>query len=148
MPRAASTPASPSARSASAPYVTTRPPSVTATAAGSRRACARKRLATLLRPPRATSSSTLGTTPDGAGDNAPEPTPEALSRVPRPPPRVPRPHLDRLDAVPKGVVESGVARYELRFGDGVAFMAARRGGSIEAIVTDPPYGVREYEPAE
>src|SRR3954466_5525116 len=27
-------------------------------------------------------------------------------------------------------------------------MAARRKGSIEAIVTDPPYGVREYEPAE
>jgi tRNA G10 N-methylase Trm11 len=46
------------------------------------------------------------------------------------------------------VVESGVARYELRLGDGVAFMAARRAGSIEAIVTDPPYGVREYEPAE
>jgi site-specific DNA-methyltransferase (adenine-specific) len=53
-----------------------------------------------------------------------------------------------LDAVPKGVVESGVARYELRLGDGVAFMAARRAASIEAIVTDPPYGVREYEPAE
>ena len=46
------------------------------------------------------------------------------------------------------MVESGVARYELRLGDGVAFMAARRAGSIEAIVTDPPYGVREYEPAE
>jgi site-specific DNA-methyltransferase (adenine-specific) len=56
--------------------------------------------------------------------------------------------LDALDAVPTGVVESGVARYELRLGDGVAFMAARRAGSIEAIVTDPPYGVREYEPAE
>ena len=41
-----------------------------------------------------------------------------------------------------------MARYELRLGDGVAFMAARRAGSIEAIVTDPPYGVREYEPAE
>lgn len=46
------------------------------------------------------------------------------------------------------MVESGVARYELRLGDGVAFMAARRAASIEAIVTDPPYGVREYEPAE
>ncbi len=55
---------------------------------------------------------------------------------------------DDLDAVPKGVVESGVARYELRLGDGVAFMAARRAASIEAIVTDPPYGVREYEPVE
>jgi site-specific DNA-methyltransferase (adenine-specific) len=42
----------------------------------------------------------------------------------------------------------GVVRYELRQGDGIAFMAERRGGSIEAIVTDPPYGVREYEPAE
>jgi len=27
-------------------------------------------------------------------------------------------------------------------------MAARRARSIEAIVTDPPYGLREYEPAE
>ncbi len=41
-----------------------------------------------------------------------------------------------------------VARYELRCGDGIAFMAAERPGSIEAIVTDPPYGLREYEPHE
>ena len=44
--------------------------------------------------------------------------------------------------------KAGVPRYELRLGDGIAFMAARRAGSIEAIVTDPPYGVREYEPEE
>ena len=41
-----------------------------------------------------------------------------------------------------------MARYELFRGDGIAFMAARRARSIEAIVTDPPYGLREYEPAE
>ncbi|HTQ03218.1 MAG TPA: DNA methyltransferase [Polyangiaceae bacterium] len=41
-----------------------------------------------------------------------------------------------------------MARYELSCGDGIAFMAARRARSIEAIVTDPPYGLREYEPAE
>lgn len=41
-----------------------------------------------------------------------------------------------------------VARYELVRGDGIAFMAARRPRSIEAIVTDPPYGLREYAPVE
>jgi DNA modification methylase len=41
-----------------------------------------------------------------------------------------------------------VARYQLFRGDGIAFMAERRAGSVEAIVTDPPYGLREYEPAE
>jgi DNA modification methylase len=46
------------------------------------------------------------------------------------------------------VVDRLVARYELSCGDGIAFMAARRARSIEAIVTDPPYGLREYEPAE
>jgi hypothetical protein len=30
----------------------------------------------------------------------------------------------------------------------MAFMAARRAGSIAAIVTDPPYGLREYQPLE
>ena len=38
--------------------------------------------------------------------------------------------------------------FELVRGDGIAFMAARQPGSIEAIVTDPPYGLREYEPLE
>jgi site-specific DNA-methyltransferase (adenine-specific) len=41
-----------------------------------------------------------------------------------------------------------VARYQLFRGDGIAFMAERRPGSVQAIVTDPPYGLREYEPAE
>jgi site-specific DNA-methyltransferase (adenine-specific) len=41
-----------------------------------------------------------------------------------------------------------VAKYELARGDGIAFMAARRAASIQAIVTDPPYGLREYAPAE
>lgn len=41
-----------------------------------------------------------------------------------------------------------MARYELRCGDGIAFMAAEPSGSFEAIVTDPPYGLREYEPHE
>lgn len=38
--------------------------------------------------------------------------------------------------------------FELVRGDGIAFMGARRPESIEAIVTDPPYGLREYEPLE
>src|ERR1700742_4014443 len=41
-----------------------------------------------------------------------------------------------------------VMHYELRCGDGIAFMAARAPCSIEAIVTDPPYGLREYAPDE
>ncbi len=41
-----------------------------------------------------------------------------------------------------------MARYELSCGDGIAFMAARKARSIQAIVTDPPYGLREYEPNE
>jgi DNA modification methylase len=41
-----------------------------------------------------------------------------------------------------------VARYELSCGDGIAFMATRKARSLEAIVTDPPYGLREYEPKE
>jgi site-specific DNA-methyltransferase (adenine-specific) len=45
-------------------------------------------------------------------------------------------------------VDTPVARYELSCGDGIAFMAARKARSIEAIVTDPPYGLREYEPHE
>jgi site-specific DNA-methyltransferase (adenine-specific) len=38
--------------------------------------------------------------------------------------------------------------FELVRGDGIAFMGARQPQSIEAIVTDPPYGLREYEPEE
>lgn len=41
-----------------------------------------------------------------------------------------------------------MARYVVARGDGIAFMAARRARSIEAIVTDPPYGLREYAPVE
>jgi site-specific DNA-methyltransferase (adenine-specific) len=41
-----------------------------------------------------------------------------------------------------------VARYDLRCGDGIRFMSEERACSIEAIVTDPPYGLREYEPEE
>ena len=43
---------------------------------------------------------------------------------------------------------SPVARYSLIAGDGIAFMTSRRARSIQAIVTDPPYGLREYEPEE
>jgi site-specific DNA-methyltransferase (adenine-specific) len=53
-----------------------------------------------------------------------------------------------LDALASLVVDRRVARYELRLGDGIAFMADARPSSIEAIVTDPPYGLREYEPEE
>jgi len=47
------------------------------------------------------------------------------------------------------VVEGPVtAGYALVHGDGIAFMAARAPRSIQAIVTDPPYGLREYDPDE
>jgi len=36
------------------------------------------------------------------------------------------------------------ADYELVRGDGIAWMARRPPCSVEAIVTDPPYGLREY----
>jgi DNA modification methylase len=39
-------------------------------------------------------------------------------------------------------------RFELHQGDGLAFMADRAPQSIEAIVTDPPYGLREYSAGE
>ena len=40
------------------------------------------------------------------------------------------------------------SRYELHQGDCLAWMEARRENSIHAIVTDPPYGLREYTPVE
>src|SRR5262245_27053267 len=36
----------------------------------------------------------------------------------------------------------------LHLGDGIAWMSARNPCSIHAIVTDPPYGFREYTAAE
>lgn len=38
--------------------------------------------------------------------------------------------------------------HELFRGDGIAWMTARRPRSVEAIVTDPPYGLREYDAIE
>ena len=40
------------------------------------------------------------------------------------------------------------SRYELHLGDCLAWMEARPENSIHAIVTDPPYGLREYTPVE
>jgi DNA modification methylase len=38
--------------------------------------------------------------------------------------------------------------HELHCGNGIAWMAKRESGSVEAIVTDPPYGLREYDADE
>jgi site-specific DNA-methyltransferase (adenine-specific) len=40
------------------------------------------------------------------------------------------------------------AGYELYEGDCVAWMARRQGNFVHAIVTDPPYGLKEYSPIE
>ena len=42
---------------------------------------------------------------------------------------------------------NGVA-YSLHLGDCLEWMAAREANSIHAIVTDPPYGLKEYTPPE
>lgn len=42
----------------------------------------------------------------------------------------------------------GTASYTLVCGDGLGFMAARPERSIHAIVTDPPYGLKEYTAPE
>ncbi len=41
-----------------------------------------------------------------------------------------------------------VERYTLHFGDCLSWMEKRGENSIHAIVTDPPYGLREYTPQE
>lgn len=41
-----------------------------------------------------------------------------------------------------------MARYILHLGDCVDWMDKRAGNSIQAIVTDPPYGLKEYTPEE
>jgi site-specific DNA-methyltransferase (adenine-specific) len=38
--------------------------------------------------------------------------------------------------------------HELHLGDGLTWMAKRKARSIQAIVTDPPYGLREYARSE
>ncbi len=40
------------------------------------------------------------------------------------------------------------AAYSLHLGDCLEWMAAREANSIHAIVTDPPYGLKEYTPPE
>jgi DNA modification methylase len=47
----------------------------------------------------------------------------------------------------KATTSSG-AGFELHLGDCLAWMSARAPSSIEAIVTDPPYGLREYSEPE
>lgn len=41
-----------------------------------------------------------------------------------------------------------MARYSLHLGDSLEWMEKRGGNSIHAIVTDPPYGLKEYTPKE
>lgn len=43
---------------------------------------------------------------------------------------------------------NGSALYQLVQGDCLAWMASRQPNSIHAIVTDPPYGLKEYTPTE
>ncbi len=46
------------------------------------------------------------------------------------------------------VREPGGVRYELQRVDCLGWMEARESNSIHAIVTDPPYGLKEYTPPE
>jgi site-specific DNA-methyltransferase (adenine-specific) len=50
----------------------------------------------------------------------------------------------RSDVVPRTLPMS----YSLHLGDCFAWMAARNANSVHAIVTDPPYGVKEYTEPE
>lgn len=43
---------------------------------------------------------------------------------------------------------AGTARYELVEGDCFSWFAERRPNTVHAIVTDPPYGLKEYTPEE
>lgn len=42
----------------------------------------------------------------------------------------------------------GGVSYELVYDDGFEWMVRRSANSVHAIVTDPPYGLREYTPKE
>jgi site-specific DNA-methyltransferase (adenine-specific) len=50
--------------------------------------------------------------------------------------------------VPRSVAETTPARYHLVLADSLVWMQAREPNSIHAIVTDPPYGLKEYTPPE
>jgi site-specific DNA-methyltransferase (adenine-specific) len=41
-----------------------------------------------------------------------------------------------------------IPRYEIVLGDALAWLAARASNSVHAIVTDPPYGLKEYSEVE
>lgn len=47
-----------------------------------------------------------------------------------------------------GLFGSATGRYEIHLGDSFTWLAARAPDSIHAIVTDPPYGLKEYTEAE
>jgi hypothetical protein len=53
-----------------------------------------------------------------------------------------------LPRVASEIVHPVAAGFELHLGDCLAWLAARAENSIEAIVTDPPYGMREYTARE
>ena len=54
-----------------------------------------------------------------------------------------------MPGAPDSVEAPGTdAAFELHLGDCLAWMAERAPNSIEAIVTDPPYGLREYSEIE
>ncbi len=54
------------------------------------------------------------------------------------------PHEVSRQSAPKRAARVEPA-FELLKGDGIAWMAAQPPSSVEAIVTDPPYGLREYQ---
>jgi DNA modification methylase len=45
-------------------------------------------------------------------------------------------------------LQQAIPRYEIRLGDAFGWMADREANSIHAIVTDPPYGLKEYSEPE
>ena len=51
-------------------------------------------------------------------------------------------------ALPSRTAEGGAGRCELVLGDCLAWMDARPPCSVHAIVTDPPYGLKEYSATE
>lgn len=56
--------------------------------------------------------------------------------------------INRSNISRGGVAETIMAHYTLYLDDCLPWMEKRAGNSVEAIVTDPPYGLKEYSPEE
>lgn len=62
-----------------------------------------------------------------------------------------RPHIDqanRQTVQPRLRITSKAGRYELVRADALDWLASAPANSVHAVVTDPPYGLVEYEPDE